>query len=301
MVTIHESEPYIQPLNEIWYKPYVDEVSMLRLDVIHPVISGNKWYKLKWNIKHAIENGFTGVLTFGGGYSNHLIATAATAYAYGLKSIGIVRGSYTNSHVTSTLKTCAEYGMQLVFVTKGTYRSMQDKESLHDLQKEYSDYFIIPEGGANEWGREGAMEIARYIPESYTHICISVGTGTSFTGLRNTLLNHQYLYGYIPMKERNYLELSIRENILSANNRHWQLFNNWHFGGFGKRNDELIQFMNHFYEVNKIPLDIVYTGKMMAGIYEQLHEGYFSATARILCIHTGGLQGNVSAQHLLEY
>jgi 1-aminocyclopropane-1-carboxylate deaminase len=271
---------------------------MLRLDVLHPVVSGNKWYKLKYNMAYAIGQGYNSVLTFGGPYSNHLIATAAAANAYGIKSLGVVRGRDAADKMTQTLKSCEEYGMQLVFVTREDYSKKNDAAWLEALSNEYGAPFIIPEGGANGQGRAGAEEIAGLVTDNYTHICLSVGTGTSFEGIRNGLPETQAVLGYAPMKGGTYLADEISKYVSTGN---WQLFDDWHFGGFAKWNDELLAFMNDFYTINEIPLDVVYTAKMMYGIQQQMDAGFFPDDAVVLCIHTGGLQGNSGVAGSLVY
>jgi 1-aminocyclopropane-1-carboxylate deaminase len=296
MVTIPEFTPRIQPLSAEWFSPYVVEVDMLRLDELHPEVSGNKWYKLKYNLQQAVEAGFDTVLTFGGGYSNHLTATAAAAKLIGLRSIGIVRGRY--EPLTPTLEGCVTNSMELVFVPREEYGCKEDEQWLAELRAKYSA-FIIPEGGANEWGRKGAEEIASMVPLDYTHVCVSVGTGTTFIGLRNALPAGQALWGYVPMKRGGYLKDEITSQLSTDAN--WQLFDEWHFGGFGKVNDTLIDFMNQFYAIHRTPLDIVYTAKMMYGIRQQMQQSVFPKEAKLLCIHTGGLQGNASVAGRLAY
>jgi 1-aminocyclopropane-1-carboxylate deaminase len=301
MVTIPEHAPYIQGLQPEWYKPYVSGISMLRLDVIHPVVSGNKWYKLKHNIIHAINGGYESILTFGGVYSNHLIATALAAKEYGIKAIGIVRGVLGEDKLTSTLKDCLAYGMQLVFVSREEYAKKTEQIWLDELDLRFDHPFIIPEGGANEFGRLGAGEIASYITEDFSHVCVSVGTGTTLIGLRNELPAEQIVLGYTPVKGGVYLKNEITPYLHANRNLNWELLDDTNFGGFGKWNDNLLSFMNAFYKINKIPLDIVYTGKMMFNIGEQLKQVVFPAEANILCIHTGGLQGNASVKERLAY
>jgi 1-aminocyclopropane-1-carboxylate deaminase len=293
------NEPYIQPLPESWYQPYVSSISILRLDVLHPVISGNKWYKLKYNVQQAQQHGYDTILTFGGGYSNHLVATAAAAYEARLRSIGFVRGVY--DVPTPTLQACEEYGMQLIPISQEEYKLKTDVAWLQELQHKYPNALIVPEGGANEWGRAGAATIAEYISDTYTHICTSVGTGTTFIGLRNTLPADAEVWGYVPMKGGIYLKDELQQYLNAEKNTNWQLFDDWHFGGFGKVSNELIAFMNAFYQATHIPLDMVYTGKMLYGIQQQLRQGAFPRAANILCVHTGGLQGNASVKDKLAY
>jgi 1-aminocyclopropane-1-carboxylate deaminase len=289
----------IQPLHKFWYQKKVAVMDMLRLDLLHPVVSGNKWYKLRLNLKHAVEGGFKTVVTSGGGFSNHLIATAYAAKLFGLKSVGIVRGKY--DPLTPTLRQCEEYGMEIIFVSQEDYKNQHEPEWAKNIVAHFDETLIIPEGGANEWGRAGAGLLSRFIKDSYTHIMVSVGTGTTLTGLRNKINEAQEILGFVPMKQGAYLKGYISDHIQPGKNKNWQLIDGYHFGGFGKWNDELLAFMNDFYRENKIPLDIVYTSKMMYGISQMLADNQFSVGDRILCIHTGGLQGNVSVKDKLIY
>lgn len=300
MAIIDECEITIQRLNTEWYKGKDLTVDLLRLDKIHPVVSGNKWFKLKENLQEAIRLGCDTIISFGGAYSNHLVATACAANMDGLKSIGLIRGLHGVQQFTPTLLACREYGMDLCFLTREEYLKKCDEAWLKNLQTKYPKAFIIPEGGANELGRSGAGTIAQFIPKDYTHICCSVGTATTFIGLRNVLPEHQTVMGFAPMKGGYYLKSEI-ERWLKENNGNWLLTDEFHFGGFAKSNDELIHFMNAFYEQNGIALDMVYTAKMMYGVQQWIDKNYFPPHANILCIHTGGLQGNVRVGKQLTY
>ena len=290
MDTIDENLAVIQPLNPNWNYNKVAALDMLRLDVLHPIISGNKWYKLRLNIQYAQQHGCKTIVTFGGGFSNHLIATAHAAKSAALLSVGIIRGKY--DQLTPTLIGCQDEGMELIFVTKQDYNLKDDSAWISQLTASFDSPYHIPEGGANELGRAGAGMISNLINDAYTHIAVSVGTGTTFVGLRNSLPSNQTILGFVPMKQGIYLKDSIAEHIQQDKNTSWQLFDDWHFGGFGKWNDELTTFMNHFHLTNHIPLDIVYTAKMMFGIRELIENDYLAPTDKVLCIHTGGLQGN---------
>jgi 1-aminocyclopropane-1-carboxylate deaminase len=299
MDTIDERRAVIQPINRSWYEDRVAAVDMLRLDLIHPVVSGNKWFKLRLNMNHAIAAGFKTIVTPGGGYSNHLVATAYAAKLFGLRAIGVVRGRY--DKLTPTLESCKEYGMELVFVTKEDYDGRHEPGWVRSIVAHFDEIFMIPEGGANEWGRTGAGLLSRFVHKDYTHVALSVGSGTTMIGLRNKTDSAQQILGFAPMKEGAYLKKYITGHLDEGKDSNWQLFDNWHFGGFGKWNNGLIGFMNDFYLQNKIPLDIVYTSKMMFGIREMLAGDRFAPTDKILCIHTGGLQGNASVKEQLEY
>ncbi len=299
MGIIDERLAVIQPLNKFWYQNKVAALDMLRLDLLHPVISGNKWFKLRLNLKYAVESGFKAIVTSGGGWSNHLAATAFAAKAFGIKSIGVVRGKY--DVLTPTLEACRANGMQLIFVSQEDYKNQHEPGWARSLVDHFDEVLMIPEGGANEWGRKGAGLISRFIPDTYTHIVLAVGSGTTLTGLRNTLDVKQLVLGFVPMKQGTYLQENITDHLLPEKNRNWMLYDKWHLGGFGKWNKELLSFMNQFYTDNKIPLDIVYTSKMMFGLHEMLMDNHFSVDERILCIHSGGLQGNASVAGELVY
>ena len=297
--TIDDRKAVIQPLRKFWYGNKVAALDMLRLDLLHPIVSGNKWYKLRLNVDAAGEQGYKTILTFGGGYSNHLVATAYTAHKFGLASIAIVRGRY--DKLTPTLEDCVRYGMELIFVTQEDYKNNQEPDWLRGLVNHFDELYIIPEGGANERGRTGAGLISWHVTSTYTHILLSVGTGTTLIGLRNKLPAGQQILGFAPMKQGNYLAESINTHLHEDKRACWQLFDRWHFGGFGKWNNQLLQFMNDFYSEHHIPLDMVYTGKMMYGVQELLNDNFFSVSDRILCIHSGGQQGNVSVKNELVY
>lgn len=301
MAITPDSQPYIQTIDGGWYNNKVAEVAMLRLDVIHAEVSGNKWYKLKYNVNHCQKHGVNSILTFGGAYSNHLAATAAMASMSGLKSIGIVKGKYAEVNLTPTLQACINHGMQLVYVTNEEYRDKNETAYLSVLAERFDSPLIIPEGGANALGRVGAEEIASLIPERFTHIIVSVGTGTTLIGIVNACKDDVAVGGFAPMKGGAYLNDEVKQHIKLSKAGDYRIYDEWHFGGFGKHNEELILFMNRFYIQHNIPLDMVYTAKMMYGVKAQIDQGVYSPDAKILCIHTGGLQGNKSLDRQLQY
>lgn len=298
MDIIHEQEPYIQNIGHEWYGGRVAELAMLRLDVIHTHVSGNKWYKLKYNVEYCRSQGISTILTFGGAYSNHLAATAAMAYISGLQSIGIIKGTYAEKELTPTLEFCRQHGMQLVFVSHTDYAKKNDAEWLEYLSSRFYNPMMIPEGGANEYGRLGAEEIAGLIPAKFTHIAVSVGTGTTMAGITKALGNDAHVTGFAPMRGGTYLHEEISKYVKKES---FALYDDWHFGGFGKYTNELVEFMNEFYKEQNIPLDMVYTAKMMFGLRAQIQKGLYPADGRILAVHTGGLQGNATLKDMLVY
>jgi len=299
MGIIDERLAVIQPLNKVWYKGKVSAIDMLRLDMLHPVISGNKWYKLRLNLAWAQDHGRQTVVTFGGAWSNHLVATAFAARQFSIKSVGIVRGA--QESLTQTLKDCREYGMELIFVSREDYALRHQPEWAEDMVRHFDEIYIIPEGGANERGRMGAGLINRFIDDHYTHIILAVGTGTTMAGLRNALPVEQYMMGVVPMKHTGEQTHYISSHTDAGKVGSWELLAEPLGGGFGKWNEILTGFMNDFYTENKIPLDVVYTSKMMYKVKAMLDDNHFSSCDRILCIHSGGLQGNVSVKDKLVY
>lgn len=288
---VDEDKIIIQDLKD-FAKDSSIRVQMLRLDAIHPIISGNKWYKLKYNIEQALRQNARGLLTFGGAYSNHLIATAAAAYHAGLGSTGVVRGIYSATQLNPVLQQCMVYGMQLHFVSREEYHLKEDANFQQSLLHLFPDYLLIPEGGANEAGRKGAAEIAAFIPPDASHVLVSVGSATTFIGLRNALPAEQQVIGFAPMKGGVYLNMEIEHCLLPQKNNNWQLVDDYHFGGFGKFTPQIAGFMSEFKQQYGFELDRVYTAKMMMGLQDKLGKSIFPEGSRIICIHSGGLTGN---------
>jgi len=266
-------------------------VSIKRDDLIHPFVSGNKYRKLKYNLATAKKTDTTNLLTFGGAFSNHIAAVAFAGKENGFKTIGIIRGEELQDQISvnPTLKFAYENGMQFKFVSRSTYRDKESPDFLLALQAEFGNFYLIPEGGTNDLAVKGCEEILTTEDAPFDYICCSVGTGGTIAGIVNSTLSHQKVLGF-PALKGDFLSNDIRK---FAHNERFELLNDYHFGGYAKVTPELILFMNSFYEQTKIPLDPVYTGKMVFGVYDLIQQNYFPEDARILMIHTGGLQGVV--------
>lgn len=270
-----------------------------RDDLIDPVISGNKWRKLKYNVEKAKQQKSKGILTFGGAYSNHLIATAKACELSGLKSIGVVRGDELTNESNATLKKCTEFGMELQFVSRSDYKKRYEYDYLYQLRNRFSQFFIVPEGGANFYGAVGCQEILQETPNDFNRVYLAGGTGTTAVGvissapevtkvhlisaLKGNFLGDEVLKGL-----RN---LSYNEAESASSYKQLILNTNHHFGGYGKVNQELISFINTFYQQTDIPLDPIYTGKAMYAMLQDYKEGLISKDGKCLFIHTGGIQG----------
>lgn len=271
-------------------------LDILRLDLIHPAVAGNKWFKLQENISQMRAGNYSTLLTFGGAYSNHLSATAAACKAHNIPCIGIVRGEELQEDSNATLQFCTQQGMQLVFVSRAVYDLRYDATYWQALKAAFGPVYIVPEGGNNAAGRAGIAAIAQYIQPDYDYIALSVGTGTTLLGLSDHIDKDIQLVGYIPMKSgTGYAGSFVTQHA------NWTLRDLYHFGGFGKKTEALILFMRNFFSQYEIPLDVVYTGKMMYGLLEDIKQGYYKPGTKILSIHTGGLQGNAAISGLLNY
>lgn len=282
----------LDPFHTAWLPEHLS-AAMLRLDKIHPEVSGNKWFKLKCNIAAAKTNNSHGILTFGGAYSNHIAATALACKEAALPCTGIIRGEAAPGPLNHTLQTAADNGMELVFVSREDYRNGTARETYTAL---LPDYHIVPEGGHNALGAEGCEEILSIHPTThYTHILCAVGTGTTLAGLINSAAPHQQVIGIPVLKGAQYLEQEVAGLLhLPQENKNRTLLHNHHLGGYAKKTPALIDFINTFYSETGIPTDIIYTGKLVMAFHDLAQQGYFPANSHILLIHTGGLQGNLS-------
>ena len=261
-------------------------LSVKRDDLIHPLISGNKLRKLKFNLLHAKQNNL-GIITFGGAYSNHIAATAAACQLFGIPSIGIIRGEELTSTSNETLHTAAKNGMQLRFVSRSEYRLKDNAPSIKDFLTTHSNYFVVPEGGSNTFGIEGCKEILNAETNCFDIIAGSAGTATTALGIIEASAPHQEVWVFSSLKG-DFLKQHIATHTTKTN---WIFFSDYHFGGYAKTNNQLLQFIDHFQTQHKLLLDPIYNGKMMFGL-NQLHQvGKLDPAKSILSIHTGGLQG----------
>ena len=260
-----------------------------REDKIHPLISGNKYRKLKYNIKKAKLAQYNTLLTFGGAFSNHIVATACAASENGLQSVGIIRGEELafKWQENPTLAKAYELGMQLKFVAREDYRNKNESHFIAELRAEFGHVYILPEGGTNNLAIKGCEEILTKKDSVFDILCSSVGTGGTIAGIINSMATKQRVIGF-PALKGDFL----KEDICKfATNTGWKLQTEYHFGGYGKVSVALIQFINEFKQETQIPLDPIYTGKMMFGILDMVKKDKFAPGTKILAIHTGGLQG----------
>jgi 1-aminocyclopropane-1-carboxylate deaminase len=267
---------------------------MLRLDKLHPIVSGNKWFKLRYYIEEAISQSYSTIASFGGPYSNHLVALAYVAKENNVKSIGYVRATKEDA-ITPSLQEAQAYGMQLEFIGRTHFQEIKNdllKTNQHSSINNYSTYFI-DEGGYGTIGAKGAATILNEHCKDYTTIIAAVGTGTMLAGLINAAEAHQDIIGIPVLKNEASIETEIK-NLLKDSSKPFTLLHSFHQGGYAKTNPALFEFMNQLWTLEKIPTDIVYTGKLLLAVDSLLKENYFKEGSKILVIHSGGLQGNRS-------
>lgn len=267
----------------IWVEKRI-ELDMLRLDKIHPVVSGNKWFKLKYHLEKFKAGSFNGLLTFGGAWSNHIVAAACACFRQKIKSVGIIRGEKP-ANLSFTLQDALNFNMELKFIPRELYKKKKSEFFLEKIKAEYPGFYIVPEGGAGAEGEKGAGEILKlFNTTGYTHIVCDIGTATTFKGIAQTALPGQQVTGIVVLKG-------------------WEEMNNWpgtiifydyHFGGYAKHQPLLIDFMNDFYRHTGIPTDFVYTGKLVYAVNDLVKKDFFPEGSKVLVIHSGGLQGNTS-------
>ena len=265
-----------------------------REDELHPFISGNKFRKLKYNLSEAKELGKSKVLTFGGAFSNHIAATAAAGFEFNFETIGVIRGDELANNLdevlknNATLKFAHQHGMKFHFVSRSDYREKNSTKFIANLNNEFGDFYLVPEGGTNNLAVKGCEEILTKEDEKFDVICSSIGTGGTIAGLINAAKEHQNIIGF-PALKGDFLINEIQNYVKTTKN--WQVNTNYHFGGYAKISEELITFINKFKNETGIPLDPIYTGKMMFGIVDLIKNEYFKTGTKIIAIHTGGLQG----------
>ena len=269
-----------------------------REDLLHPIISGNKYRKLKYNLLEAKQKNHQTLLTFGGAFSNHIAATACAGKEIALNTIGIIRGEELKDSFLKnpTLKLAHEHGMQFKFISRSAYKNKDDESFLIDLKEEFGNFYLLPEGGTNDLAVKGCEEILSANDLNFNVVCCAVGTGGTISGIINSSSTEQQILGFSALKG-DFLKEDIR-NFASKEN--WDLVSDYHFGGYAKVNDELVQFLNNFKKETKIVLDPIYTGKMIYGILDLIRKDYFKPRTQILAIHTGGLQGIAGMNQVLE-
>ncbi|MGB5846939.1 MAG: pyridoxal-phosphate dependent enzyme [Ignavibacteriaceae bacterium] len=264
-----------------------------REDLNHPELSGNKWHKLKYNLITAKEKGFETLLTFGGAYSNHIYATAAAGNLFDFKTIGIIRGEE-QQPLNSTLSFATSKGMKIHYVNRKTYREKNSAEFIKQLRGKFGNFYFVPEGGTNKLAVKGASEIISNIDIDFDYVCCACGTGGTLAGLVTVLKGRKKALGFSVLKGGSFLLNDVEKLIyksVGGKYNNWDINLDFHFGGYAKINSELIEFIKRFQKITSIPIEPIYMGKLLFGVYNLILNHFFSNGMNVLVIHTGGLQG----------
>ncbi|WP_404361039.1 1-aminocyclopropane-1-carboxylate deaminase/D-cysteine desulfhydrase [Methylotuvimicrobium sp. KM1] len=264
---------------ELWIK---------RDDLLHPIVSGNKWRKLKYILNHALSLGAIKIVSMGGAYSNHLHALAYVGHRLGLQTEGFIRGEPQSNPTLSDLR---RWGMHLHFVSREDYRNLRQYKDWNSLPGIDTGAYWLPEGGSVDLALQGVAELVSEIDISYDVVCCPCGTGTTLAGIIEAVRPDIRVFGFSALKGGSFLRHDV-EALLTPPRDNWDIVTDYHFGGFARTKPELIEFMKCFSSQSSIQLEPVYTGKMFYGIYDLIEKGFFPAGRRIVAMHTGGLQGN---------
>ncbi|CAN5125890.1 pyridoxal-phosphate dependent enzyme [soil metagenome] len=281
---------FIQPLKALWLQPNNIRLDVLRLDVIHPVVSGNKWFKLKYYLADAKEKHAITIGSFGGAYSNHIVALAYSCKKAGIKSLGVIRGEEPAT-LSATLTEAKTYGMELHFVSRTAYSNAEK------IKEGFKEVYWIPEGGYGLSGAEGAAYILDFVPDfaSYSHIVCATGTGTMLAGILRSALSHQTILGISVMKGNTALAEKVAALLDGeSRNKNYKILHGYHLGGYAKYPVELIAFMNDIWAQHQLPTDIIYTSKALYAAQQMIMNHTIPPGSNVLFIHSGGLQGNRS-------
>lgn len=298
---VNENNILLEKIKEDFLTQKNINLYVLREDLNHPEISGNKWRKLKYNLKEAKEKGIDTILTFGGAFSNHIAATAAAGRGFGFKTIGIIRGDQILP-LNQTLQLAQDNGMIFKYISREQYRENNKYENSfsEDLKKEFGHFYMVPEGGSNTLAVKGCTEIMENININYDIVCSSCGTGGTLAGIIASVPNNKQVLGFPALKGGAFLKEDIQQ-LLSAytnklnckvENTDWKLITDYHFGGFAKVKPRLVDFIRDFKNDHNILLDFIYTGKMLYGLYELIRDSNQFDNKTIVVVHTGGIQGN---------
>ncbi len=283
-------ETKIQPVSH----PVLDEagvsLSIKRDDQIHPIISGNKWRKLKYTLDHALSMGFKHLISMGGPWSNHLHALAFMGHQIGIRTTGIVRGEVKEPE-NPCLAEMRQWGMEIIFVNRIEFRQLRQFHHYKSKPGEQYHGYWIPEGGATRFAMAGIRELVAEINVPFDTLAVACGTGTTLAGVASALPAHTEALGIAVLKDAGFLNRDVEALLGEWNTRNWSINLDYHFGGFGKADDDLLKFIDEFEKQTDTPLDPIYTGKLFYSLLDMVRKKQFTAGHRIIAIHTGGLQG----------
>ena len=297
------AKPIIEQINDPQLTARNVSLDMLRLDNIHPLVNGNKWFKLKLNLQAAMSENHGAILSFGGAYSNHIHALAAASSLLNISSIGVIRGELP-SPLNPILQFAQDQGMHLHAVSRSDYRLKQTPGFIAQLTDQFGEFYLVPEGGSNELGVTGCEEIVKYLIPPFQadeddmpcYVAVACGTGATLAGLIRGAGQERLavnLLGISVLKGAGFLQQEVEswlENSQTINPiPNWQLELDYHCGGYARKNAELTNFIKRFKQVNQISIEPVYTGKLLYGIYDLIANGKIPQGSRVIAVHSGGV------------
>ena len=286
------------PLEQIQFEiPNGIELYIKRDDLIHPYISGNKWRKLKYLIQTAQLQNKKTLVTFGGAYSNHLLATACAAALKGFKSVGFVRGEELDAS-NHTLFLCEQFGMKMIFVDRISY--LNKAELFEKYFSNNLDAFFIDEGGRSDEAILGCSELIDELPQTFDHIVLAAGTGSTFCGILNGCAKHHLSTKVHAVVVHKGIQEIVDYTTSKTTHPHYSIQENYHFGAYAKTSPDLISFMKKFQQATGILLDPVYTAKSLYALYDLIQQAIIQPREKVLFIHTGGLIGNLGMKDKLQ-
>jgi 1-aminocyclopropane-1-carboxylate deaminase/D-cysteine desulfhydrase-like pyridoxal-dependent ACC family enzyme len=285
----------VNQLQDNIFEKYSIKVFLLRLDLMHLPIGGNKFFKLKYNLEEAQKLAHNKLLTFGGAYSNHLKATAIAGQVFGFQTIGLVRGDEIKE-LNPILTFCQNAGMELSFIDRTNYRLKSQVDFIEKLKEKFGNFYLIPEGGSNALAVKGAKEILSEIPFSFDYVMTACGTGGTLAGLICGLKENQKALGISVLKGGHFLNAEVENLLLTYETqfsaqipRNFEILPSYHFGGYAKKTPDLEAFIQNFQTTQQIPIEWIYTGKMLYALYDLVQKNYFPEHSTIIALHTGGV------------
>ena len=288
---INTKAAIVEPIQHPLLEEHGFPIYIKRDDLIHPIISGNKWRKLKYTLLHALKHGNDHLISMGGAYSNHLHALAYVGYKLNIKTTGLIRGEQPKQE-SETLSDLRKWGMTLEFINRKAFKELRKHRAFNAPPAKQYNGFWIPEGGASEYALKGIAEIVTEIEMEYDTLTLACGTGTTLAGIAKTLPEGKRVSGFSSLKGGGFLEKDVKKLIKQNSITNWSINFDYHFGGFAKTTDELLSFIEDFQTQTNIPLEPIYNGKMLFGLFDLIKNEKLKKGQKIIAIHTGGLQGN---------
>jgi 1-aminocyclopropane-1-carboxylate deaminase len=282
----------LSPLDDPLFKQHQIKVWLKRDDLLHPIISGNKWRKLKYSLNYGLSLEKNTFVSMGGAYSNHLHALAFTGKLLNIKTCAFIRGEQPK-HLNPTLCDLLNWGMSLEFISRSDYKALRAYKNYDSLPNIKSNEYWLPEGGALILALQGVGELVTEIKSSFDWICCPCGTGATLAGIIQAVPEQTQVLGISALKGGDFLNDEVKQWLpeFMKSQKNWRINTHYHFGGFAKTKINLLDFINQFEKNQGIAIEPVYSGKMLFALYDLISQGYFKAGASIIAVHTGGLQG----------